>query len=204
MEGSWNNGEAYYRCRFPEEYALANKVSHPRNVYLREAVLLPRLDGWLGRYFALHRRAETIAAIVAAQGDVRQDATTALARQTIAECDRKLARYQAALDALDEDTDTDVIAGWIAQAQKRRSAAQAQLRHTPRQAHVTEDDIATLIDEITDYTQALATTDPARKADLYGKLGLHLTYHPAQQTVQAEAHLDPAPYGEMVRVRGGT
>ncbi|MFI0411931.1 recombinase family protein [Actinomadura sp. 3N508] len=205
MEGSWNNGAPYYRCRFPEEYALVNKIMHPRNVYLRESVLLPRLDRWLGRYFAPHRRADTIAAIAAAQGGgASEDPGTALARQTIDECDRKLARYRAALDALDEGTDPAMIAGWITQVQQQRTAAQAQLRPAQSQGHLTEADIAALIEEIADYTQALATADPAHKADLYGKLGLQLTYHPEQQKVRAEAHLDPALYGEMVGVRGGT
>jgi site-specific DNA recombinase len=32
MQGHWINEAPYYRCRFPSEYALANKVRHPRNV----------------------------------------------------------------------------------------------------------------------------------------------------------------------------
>jgi DNA invertase Pin-like site-specific DNA recombinase len=40
MSGKWNNGLAYYLCRFPAEYALANRVTHPKNVYLREADVL--------------------------------------------------------------------------------------------------------------------------------------------------------------------
>lgn len=205
MEGSWNNGEPYYRCRFGEEYALANHVQHPRNVYLREAAVLPRMDTWLGKYFAPHRRAETIAAIAAAVGgEPAEDASTALAEQAIAECDRKLARYRTTLEALGDDTDPTIVAGWITETQKQREAAQAQLRHAPRQEHVSEADIAALVDELADRTEAITTAEPERKADLYAKLGLHLTYHPAQQTVRAEARLDPAPYGEMVGVRGGT
>ncbi|MFD2357294.1 recombinase family protein [Nonomuraea ferruginea] len=48
MQGQWVNDAPYYRCRFPEEYALANRVMHPRNVYLREDRVVPRLDRWLG------------------------------------------------------------------------------------------------------------------------------------------------------------
>ncbi|HET9878283.1 MAG TPA: zinc ribbon domain-containing protein, partial [Candidatus Limnocylindria bacterium] len=44
MQGQWTHGEAYYRCRFPDEYALANHIQHPRNVYLREKHVLPPLD----------------------------------------------------------------------------------------------------------------------------------------------------------------
>jgi hypothetical protein len=47
MQGAWNNDEAYYRCRIPEEYATANRIAHPRNVYLRERRLQPALDAWL-------------------------------------------------------------------------------------------------------------------------------------------------------------
>jgi hypothetical protein len=29
-------GYVYFRCRYPEECALANGVEHPRNVFVRE------------------------------------------------------------------------------------------------------------------------------------------------------------------------
>jgi hypothetical protein len=35
MQGHWVNAQSYYRCRYPAEYAIANKIDHPRNVYLR-------------------------------------------------------------------------------------------------------------------------------------------------------------------------
>jgi hypothetical protein len=35
---------AYYRCRFPDQYAMANRLAHPRNVYPRE-VSYPRFFG---------------------------------------------------------------------------------------------------------------------------------------------------------------
>jgi hypothetical protein len=47
MQGTWNNGEPYYRCRFPQRYADANGIAHPRNVYLRERRLLGPLHEWL-------------------------------------------------------------------------------------------------------------------------------------------------------------
>ncbi|WP_018215949.1 hypothetical protein [Salinispora vitiensis] len=30
MQGQYDHGDAYYRCRFPPEYALANHLPHPR------------------------------------------------------------------------------------------------------------------------------------------------------------------------------
>ncbi len=52
MQAHWANNLACYRCRFPNEYALANKISHPRNVYVRETDVLPGLDAWLAEEFA--------------------------------------------------------------------------------------------------------------------------------------------------------
>jgi hypothetical protein len=60
-----------------------------------------------------------------------QDTPTILAQQTIAECDRKLVRYRAALEALDAEVDPAIVAGWISETQNQRQAAQAQLRHAP-------------------------------------------------------------------------
>lgn len=47
MQANRNNGEPYYRCRYPREYASVNNIEHPRNVYLREARVLAALDVWL-------------------------------------------------------------------------------------------------------------------------------------------------------------
>jgi site-specific DNA recombinase len=32
MQGNFNHGLPHYRCRFPNEYALANHIEHPRAV----------------------------------------------------------------------------------------------------------------------------------------------------------------------------
>jgi site-specific DNA recombinase len=71
MQAHWANELAYYRCRFPgpAEYALANKVDHPRNVFVQERDVIPQLDAWLAREFAPHRLPETIDDLTAAQTD---------------------------------------------------------------------------------------------------------------------------------------
>ena len=51
MSGNFNHGQPHYLCRFPAEYALPNRVDHPKNVYLREADVLGRVDGWLAELF---------------------------------------------------------------------------------------------------------------------------------------------------------
>jgi hypothetical protein len=59
MQGQYHHGEAYYRCRFPQEYALANQVPHPRNVYLREDALTDPLDTWLASAYDVVQVAQT-------------------------------------------------------------------------------------------------------------------------------------------------
>lgn len=49
MQGTWNNGEPYYRCRVPVAYAAANGITHPPNVYLRESRLTGLLDPLLAQ-----------------------------------------------------------------------------------------------------------------------------------------------------------
>jgi hypothetical protein len=36
----------------PAEYALANKISHPRSVYIREDAFGRQVNGWLAEVFA--------------------------------------------------------------------------------------------------------------------------------------------------------
>lgn len=60
MQGQHSHGSVYYRCRFPQEYALANRVEHPRNVIMREDVLIKPLDGWIAELFRPDRREATI------------------------------------------------------------------------------------------------------------------------------------------------
>jgi hypothetical protein len=47
MQSHWVNDAPYYRCRFAAEYALANRVEHPLNVYMSESAVIGEVDGWL-------------------------------------------------------------------------------------------------------------------------------------------------------------
>ncbi|MFD9894438.1 recombinase zinc beta ribbon domain-containing protein [Amycolatopsis sp. NPDC059027] len=73
MQGQQSKETLYYRCRFPTEYGLANKVRHPRNVYLAERELIEPLDQWLTTAFASHRLTDTIEALCHAQPDGDHD-----------------------------------------------------------------------------------------------------------------------------------
>jgi site-specific DNA recombinase len=131
------------------------------------------------------------AALAVAQGEDHEDVTITLARQTIAECDREIARHRAPLEALDESTDPTVIAGWITEAQKQRNAAQVQLNPTSRQAHMSHVQITRLVDELGDQAEAIVAADATGKAELYSDLGLRLTHHPVKRTVRGEVRLNP-------------
>jgi hypothetical protein len=72
MQGTWNNAETYYRCRFPGAYAAANEIRHPRNVYLRECRLVEPLDAMLSSTVA-RRLAEHTASSRTRPGDANDE-----------------------------------------------------------------------------------------------------------------------------------
>jgi hypothetical protein len=205
MQGTYSHGVAYYRCRFPGEYALAGRIAHPRNVYLREDVVVEPVDGWLAQVFDPIRLDATIEALAAAAAeDARASLDTVAGRAVIAECDAKLARYRAALDA---GVDPAVVGGWIAQVQADRAAAEADLaRQTGRKPvrMLTREEIAELVGGITDAVALLRRAAPEDKAEAYRRLGLQLTYHPDTQTVDVRAQIGHPPWGiGKCRIRFG-
>jgi site-specific DNA recombinase len=202
MQGHWANETAYYRCRFPAEYALANKVAHPLNVFVRERDVLPELDGWLARVFAPHRIEETIEAMTAAQDSAgAEPQAIAAARETIRACEAKMARYRAAIDA---GGDIEEITGWINAAKAERLQAEAALRATATPARMSKEEIKMIIGRFAGLAALVRDADPADKAEIYKGLNLRLTYQPGTRTVRAEAHVSADSHGVMVGVRGGT
>ncbi|WP_083828278.1 MULTISPECIES: recombinase family protein [Protofrankia] len=204
MQGHWVRGAAYYRCRYPQEYALANHIHHPSNVYVREDAVLPALDTWLATTLTPPRLTDTLDAMTTTQNvPTGQNQATERARLTIADCTTKLTRYRAALDA---GADPVIVTTWIAQTQADRAAAERQLREatTDSDRRMSRDEIAALVEALGDILTALTEADPADKTEVYRQLSLHLIYQPATQTVQAEVKINPRYRGVMVGVRGGT
>jgi site-specific DNA recombinase len=118
MQGHWANDSAYHRCRFPAEYAIANKLSHPLNVFVRECEVLPELDAWVATEFPPRRIEVTIDQMTAATGHCgTEEVVIAELRRSIRGCDTKIARYRNAIDA---GGDIEEIAQWI--NRPRRSA----------------------------------------------------------------------------------
>ncbi|MGP4044489.1 hypothetical protein [Streptomyces sp. 2A115] len=197
----------YYRCRFPEEYALANHIQHPRNVCLRETWILPPLDDRLSKVFLPHRLDDTIDLMAGAAPPASDEKGTAeAARTVIADCDAKLATHRAALEA---GADPTLATQWIAETQARKARAEAELRTTAQGpgARMTRDEIARLVRSISDLAAVVHQAEAADKAEIYRQLGLALTYDSGKQKMLVEMNLNQhsaTTRGLPVGVRGGT
>ncbi|BAD57733.1 hypothetical protein [Nocardia farcinica] len=119
---NWNHGLPHYRCRYPSEYALANNLDHPTTVYLREDQLSGPIDSRLAEIFHPDRIEHSLTMLDDAQTDNMPAIESA--RRSLAEHDRKLSRYRAALEA---GTDPALVADWTQQVQRERQATAAQL-----------------------------------------------------------------------------
>ncbi|MER7544782.1 recombinase family protein [Spirillospora sp. NPDC127506] len=206
MQAHHNGTATYYRCRFPEEYGLANKIEHPRNVYVREDHLLPELDQWLSLVLAPHRIGEAITAMGRSQSPTCTDTAAEQARSKIKECDIKLERHRAALEA---GGHSETIARWIAETEAQKAAAEAQLRQARKQrrSYLSQEEIADVVQRVDDLRAAIPNAEPVEKQKLYEQLGLKMTYCPEREEVRVEINFNPdldSYRGVTGRVRGGT
>ncbi|WP_396450456.1 recombinase family protein [Actinomadura sp.] len=199
MQGNWNNQQAYYRCRFPAEYAMVNEIDHPKVVYLREAEILGEVDGWLATAFTPERIASVIDMMAAQMTDPDAQRAADLRKQQM-RCDRKLVQYRAALDA---GADPAEVTGWINDVKQERARLEREVKAAPRGAGISRDEIADLLQRTGDLAQLAINAEPEDKADLYQQLGLTMTYYPQKHEVEARVIPEP-PHVRSVRVRGGT
>jgi site-specific DNA recombinase len=205
MQGHWANNAPYYRCRFPAEYALANRLAHPLNVTLRQDMLLGPLDEWLAGKFGPSHLAATIDELAAAAAISKPEphAEHDDIAGSISECDRKLSQYRATLDA---GEDPATVARWITETEAERARYQALERAKPPQVthSMSREEIASLVTALSDLLAVLRAADPADKAEIYTRLGLRLVYRPTEQVVRTEVPVIPAQHWQSESVRGGT
>jgi DNA invertase Pin-like site-specific DNA recombinase len=205
MQGQHSHDVAYYRCRYPSDYALANRVDHPKNVLMREDLATGPIDHWLASAFGPSNREQTIEALARQTSQPKRPAIPrqGAASDITAEFDAKIARYK---QALDEGASPAVVTAWITEAEQQRAEALAR-RAAPRQqdtpVSMTAEDIAALITELGDIADALQEANPEQKLDLYRSLRLKLIYSAETQTVHASIDLGEHRW-DLVRVRGGT
>jgi site-specific DNA recombinase len=123
------------------------------------------------------------------------------ARRVIADCDRKLARHKAALEA---GADPALVAAWSQQVQRDRATAETTLVAVGRRGagrRMTEEEIRTLVEALGGMLAVLKEADPADKAEVYRQLGLKITYQHEERVALAE--VQPRPPVGVVVVSGG-
>ncbi|MGI9004766.1 MAG: zinc ribbon domain-containing protein [Streptosporangiaceae bacterium] len=195
MQGHWINAAPSYRCRFPAEYALASKITHPRNVYLRQDASDTEVNGWLAAVFDPGRLDDTIDRIHAAQQGDGDRSAAEVATAAIADAAAKMARYRAALDA---GGDPGEIGSWIADVHARKISAESDLRRATAKAGMTRQQITDLISGCADIATELRHARPEDLAGIHRSLGLRLTCHPERQIVRAAARPEPANIGKWL------
>jgi DNA invertase Pin-like site-specific DNA recombinase len=189
MEGSFNHGRLYYRCAASRDFVRQHKISHPPCLYLREESIVSPVDRFLHQELGTARLHDTLRRLseaqhraVAALEDA--DQRTAELRQTVADCDKKINNYRAALDA---GGDPALIAGWIKETAALRSATQTMIgAQRARPERMTEDQIGKIVDGLGGLLGLLHEADPRDRAEVYARIGLRLTYQPGPETVIAE------------------
>ncbi len=174
MQGSWNHKRAYYRCKFPAEYAVATD-KHPKTIYVREDALTPAIDGWLAQLFDDDNIDDTCAALETGFGpDPAEQTRITAARKKLAECDSKLAKYRQALEA---GTDPTIVGEWIAEVKLARKAAEISLRPKTADGRLTSAEIKDLVSQLKGIVAILDNADPIDRKAVYSELNLSIVYH---------------------------
>ncbi len=199
MQGSWNHGRAYYRCKFPAEYAITED-KHPKTVYLREEDVIPSLDNWIAQLFDADNLDATCKALAQASevDESEQSGRDSVLRAQLNECDSKLAKYRTLLE---QQPDITIVGAWIAEVERDRRRLQRLLNDRPSTRSFTSAEIKAMVNELRDIASVLAAASPDDKRAAYEELGVTLTYHPDQNAVHVAAG---APRVLRVCVGGGT
>lgn len=115
-------------------------------------------------------------------------------RETINECDAKIARYRATLDAGGDPT---LVAGWISETTAIKKAAQARLGFTEAPPErMREERIAAIVEALGGLLGLLRRADTHDRAEIYSRIGLQMQYRPGTGTVLAEirsTYIDRVP-----------
>jgi site-specific DNA recombinase len=198
MQGTFNNGRQHYRCTFPEQYAATKGIEHPRTVYLREDRITEALDAWIATVFDAENVEATCEAMAMAQEpDEATVARREAAERRLADCDARLAKYRAALEA---GADAVVVAGWMREVQGERLEAERVLQGSEPTDELTVDQVRVLVGGIRDAVALLGRADPKIKAQVYAELGIAVTYDPHRKVAKVRAR----PACSTERVGGGT
>jgi len=118
MQGNMNHDAQHRRCKFASDRAPIPGLDHPKNVYVRESAIVPKLDEWIRQLLDPANLDATCEALVDNGGETDADqARIEAAQRKLADCDRRLKAYRANLDA---GGDPVVVAGWMSEVQGER------------------------------------------------------------------------------------
>jgi site-specific DNA recombinase len=114
-------------------------------------------------------------------------------------CATRLAPLVPNRGILDGGNPPEVVLGWIREVEAERLAAERELAGTTESAPLTDDEVRALVQLVKKGLIGLAKAPPAQKAAMYATMGLRLTYHPEDDTLDIEARPDACT---RVRVGG--
>jgi site-specific DNA recombinase len=164
---------------------------------VREGAIVPGLDTWLASLFDEEHLDQTCDVLAGSgERDPQAEARQAALREQIRSCDQRLERYRALLD---EGEAIATVAKWIAEVERERKAAHAQLGRAVPGGKLTKSQTRALVEALRDIVDVLADADPEDKADAYAELGVSLTYH-----TDGRVAVEALPRGVTARVGGGT
>ncbi|TCM33108.1 hypothetical protein EV648_1333 [Kribbella sp. VKM Ac-2568] len=201
MEGSPRKHTMFYRCAartlIPGSRAT---LGHPPTVYVREDHLSDGVNEWIAGLFGPANLDQNIALLAGAQGDEDPaDAAERAFRKKIADADATMTRLQRALEA---GWDPEVLASQYNAAVAGRKAALAGLEALEPAERLSTADIRVMVEELGAMKTVLDQADRGDLAELYGALGLDVSYN--YKTRVADVSIRPAPPVVSMRVRGGT
>jgi site-specific DNA recombinase len=175
MQASWNHGNAYYRCKFPAEYAVTTE-QHFKTIYVRESSIVPSLDSWIATLFEDEHVDGTCDSVGQMSDLVPDDhERQAKVRAQITDCDLKLAKYRALLE---RDGDLDVVGAWIAEITRERSRLERDIGRKPTGHQFTAVEIKAMVRQLKNIVDILNNADPETQRAVYDELGVKLTYFP--------------------------
>ena len=182
MEGDSLDAKARYRCRLSGNRAFDPVLAegHPKHTSTREDRIVPALDRWLASAFDRSQIDDTIAALVPHQTDPLAEHRAKRAREVIADCDERLARYRTLLDT--GGVEADVVGLWMTEVRAKRAAAGRELLLASEAEPLTADVLRDLIKAMGSIRRRLRAADPALKQALYRELGVGITFTPGART----------------------
>jgi hypothetical protein len=176
--------------------------THPRTAAVSERRVASTIDGWLATVFDPDSTEATIRALAGADtaDDPALVARAAAAKARIEDCDVRLGRYKAALEA---GVDPATIGGWVAECRVERERAARDLADAAPTPEMGDDEVAAMVawfSEAADrFFQAMEAARPEVRQALYDSLGLRVYYTPGSDDI--EVTLQP---GGKRCVGGGT